>query len=86
MEGTGGQRNSMHGSYSENNWRLLAQRSTGLALYALPNAASLIVTLLLSIGLGQLSGGLSICWRRLCCISLARVNGSISRALSWLRR
>jgi hypothetical protein len=51
MEGTGGQRNSMHGSYSENNWRLLAQRSTGLALYALPNAASLIVTLLLSIGL-----------------------------------
>ena len=40
-----------HGRYSENNWRLLAQRSTDLALSALPDAASLIVTLLLSIGL-----------------------------------
>jgi len=40
-----------HGSYSENNRRLLAQRTTGLALFTLPDAASLIVTLLLSIGL-----------------------------------
>jgi len=51
MEGTGGPRNSIARQLFRNNRRLLAQRSTGLALYALPDAASLIVILLLSIGL-----------------------------------
>jgi hypothetical protein len=38
-------------TYSENDWRLPVQRSIGVALYTLPDAASLIVTLLMSLGL-----------------------------------
>ena len=38
-------------TYSESDWRLPVQRSIGVALYTLPDAASLIVTLLMSLGL-----------------------------------
>jgi hypothetical protein len=46
-----------HGTYSEDDWTLPAQRSTSNALYAPPDAASLIVILLLSLGLWAATWG-----------------------------